>query len=452
MNIVIVGAGDIGLHLATVFSHLQYGIVLIDQNPHKLELVERDLDIAIRRGSGTDWELLEELLEISPDLLVAVTQDDSTNLVASTIGKNLGYRQTIARVRSSKYFLQSRLHFERLFGVDYLIGPEKLTASALLNMILLPGAIAIESFSQGSVQMRTVQLPHFWDKSDILLKDREKLHLPKEMMVALIRRKIDGKEVVIFPHGNDTLLPLDEVTFIGETQGIEKLNNFIGTPSKLPTSVTILGGSLVGIELALMLHEWGIKSSIVDKDPEKCRLLSEKFPFVTIIEHNAIDYRFMTNEKIGMSEVVVVATRNDETNFLLAAMLKDLGCEKIIISLSDTNLNPLTSRLGVSHVVSPRINAANRILSIARGKKVVSMVSLYDNKAEVMEVKISSDSKIAGIPIQRLGPELPNDFLIAIIQSRGRIFVADGSRILSPGDTVVLITNPLHSEEIKKLF
>ena len=69
-----------------------------------------------------------------------------------------------------------------------------------------------------------------------------------------------------------------------------------------------------------------------------------------------------------------------------------------------------------------------------------------------MEVNVSIDSRLVGIPLSELGPLLPKDFLITMIQNRGRIMVANGERIISPGDTVIVITNPHHVAELEKMF
>ena len=452
MNIVIIGASDIGLYLAKIFSKADYGIVLVDTDPYKLEQAARELDLATKLGTGTDWELLEDLMELNPDLLIALTNNDETNLVACSIAKNLGYPRTIGRVRDPKYFMQSRLNFERLFSVDYLIGPERLTAESIANMVLIPGAVAKESFAHGAVQMRTIKIPAHWRKGQIPLMQREELELPEEMMVGLIRRHKDKEDMLFFPHGNDTIQAGDEVTFIGKTETVRKLHKFLGMSIKLPKSVVIVGGSLIGINLAKILQEHGIRIRIIDKSFDKCRLLSELLPYSTVIQRNGTDYPFLQTEKIGETDVFVACTRSDEVNFFSGSLARDLGCDNIIISLSDTTYIPLIEGLGINQAASPLLNAANRILSISREEKIASMVSMYDNRAEIMEVKVSIDSRIAGIPIRHLGSELPKDFLIVMIQSRGRIFIADGSRVLSPGDTVVVISNPKYIDEIKKLF
>lgn len=452
MNIVILGAGNIGLHLATLFSALDYGIVLVDIDPAKLEWATRDLDVVTKVGSGTNWELLEELLEQSPDLLIATTNDDETNLVACRIAKHLGYPQTIARVRKPSYFASTRLNFERLFSVDHLIGPEKLTADSMASTILGAGCIVKESFAHGSVEMITFQIPPKWRKEGISLAEKESLGLPDQMMVGLIHRFVKKKETILFPHGSDTLLAGDEVTFIGERQKTATLPAFLGLSPILPRSVVIVGGSLIATYLAKDLLERGIHVEIIEKEYAKCCQLSDMLPNCTILHHDGLDYRFLESERVGEADFFVGATHNDEVNLLAATSARELGCKHALVSLSDTNLIAIAKRLGIDYTASARITAANRILSIAREKRVASMVSLYDNKAEIMEVKVSIDSKIAGIPIRALGPELPTDFLIAVIQSRGRVFIADGNRVLTPGDTAIVISSPKHISEIRRLF
>jgi trk system potassium uptake protein TrkA len=80
------------------------------------------------------------------------------------------------------------------------------------------------------------------------------------------------------------------------------------------------------------------------------------------------------------------------------------------------------------------------------------MVSLYDNQAKIVEIKVSMRSKATGIPLSELGPLLPQDFLIAMIQNRGRVMIANGNRIVSPGDTIIVITHPRHLPQLESIF
>ena len=120
MNIVIVGAGAIGSYIANLLTKEENNVILVDSDESRLEALSRDLDVMTRVGSGTDWQLLDDLLELSPHLLLALTGSDEKNLVTCAIAKNLGYPETVARVNNEKYFNRTRLDFERVRAHDRL--------------------------------------------------------------------------------------------------------------------------------------------------------------------------------------------------------------------------------------------------------------------------------------------------------------------------------------------
>ncbi len=454
MNIVIVGAGGVGRYIATVLSKEEHNVILIDVDSKRLEKASLVMDVATRLGSGTDWQLLDDLLDLSPDFLIALTNRDETNLAACAIAKHLGYPKTIARVRDSRYLNRTRLDFAHIFEVDYFIGPELLVANDIMKYMVSPGSLAVENFAHGAVQLRTLIIPEKWKKFNVPLYQ---LQFPKGVIVGLIRRAApnqEGKMVqeVIFPHGNDCILPKDEVTFIGETETISDLHHFLGLEYKEISSVVIVGGSLTGLNLAKLLEQRKIDVRLIEKDYDRCRFLAEQLPNTTIINNPGADVDFFQSEKIGRAEVFVACTQSDEVNLVSALLGKEVGCDDVVVTLSNTNYATMANQLGINHAVSPRISTADHILSQILGGTVTSLVSFYDNQAEIMEINVSIDSKIVGIPLSELGALFPKDFLIAIIQNRGRIMVANGNRIISPGDTVIVITNPKHVPEFEEIF
>ncbi|SCA62876.1 Uncharacterized protein SCG7109_AE_00330 [Chlamydiales bacterium SCGC AG-110-M15] len=453
MNIVIVGAGDIGLHCANVLSKEGHNVVLVDKDSQLLEMASRESDVATRVGTGTDWQLLEELTEIHPDLFLALTEDDEDNIVACAIAKNLGYKQTVAFIKHSRYLNCSRVDFGRVFYVDHFISPALLTSENIFQKLLSPGSISIESFAHGAIQMRTLCISDKWRKGDQRLQD---LDLPKGLMIGLISRPVgkadDVKYQCIFPHGNDHIQTGDEVTVIGERDVVLASHQFFGSNYQPIKSAVIIGGSRVGFHLAKALEHQNINIRLIDKDFNKCCSLSERLPYSTILHHDGCDIEFLKSEKIDRADALITCSEDDETNFLAAMLGKEAGCENVMVVSANTRYFPIIQRLGIVHAVSPRLSSINRILSIAQKKTVTSIVSMYEDRAEVMELRISANSIIAGIPISELGPQLPKDFLIAVIQNRGRIMVANGNRILTPGDTVIAITHPRHLKDLESLF
>lgn len=453
MNIVIVGAGDIGLYAAALFSKAGHNITLIDHLADHIDRSTQDLDVASLEGSATDWQLLQELTETPQDALFAFTGDDETNLVCSAMAKSLGYKQTIARIKNRLYINQTSIDFKQVFSVDHLISPDLLAAGDLLKFVEAGEALFLQHFAHGSVQMNTFKLPSSWKFEQ---KPIFELGLPPQIIIGLIRREDpsskESKSQIIFPHGADRLFPGDELTVIGERGALEAAYTFFGISKEPIGSAFIVGGTQVGRHIASCLAERGTHVRLCDHDPEVCKLLAKRLPKVSVLNKNAMDPAFLEAERIDDCDVFLATTNHDEMNLSCGIIAKDLGCPKVGLILADTRLNDMAKSRGIDICVSPRISATSRLLSIASSEKIASMVSLYDHRAEIMEIEVSSSSPLVGIPIAELSPKLPQDFLIAVIQNRGRIMIGGGNRILTPGDTVIVISNPDHLDSLRTLF
>lgn len=456
MKVAIVGAGDIGIAIASLLSDEHYDVILVDQDRARLEKAAGDLDIATKRGSGTDWKVLEELQELAPQMLIAVTDNDETNLTCCAIGKALAYPITVCRVRSPSYVSKSRLDFGRIFSVDHFVSPEYLAAFDVATYALNVGAVKVQNFAMGSVQMRTLIVPNKWKKAGIPLS---KLELPQGVLAGLIHRggiRLKGKsgehEEILFPHGDDSFHPGDEVTMVGQTEPIEEIHEFFGIAQKKIESALIIGGGMISGQVSRLLLQHKVRVRIIEKDRAQCERLAERFPQATIIHHDAASLEFLRAQRVGDADIVIAATRSDEVNVFAALLAKEAGSQRVVAVVAEEKAAAMLSRQGVAHIVSPRTVAANQIIQIAQSESVTSSTTLYENRAKILELSVSMKSKIVGVPLAKLAPYFPKDFLIAVIQNRGRTLVADGQRILCPGDTALVITSPKQVDEVLTLF
>ncbi|NGX48641.1 MAG: Trk system potassium uptake protein TrkA [Candidatus Anoxychlamydiales bacterium] len=456
MNIVILGAGEIGSYLAKVLANEQHSVTLIDKDPIILEKVSEKADVATLLGYGSRWKILDALIENEPDIFIAMTGDDETNLVSCAIAKNLGYPKTVSRVKEIGFLARSRLDFGRLFYVDHFIGAEVLAANDILKSIINPEDIAIENFAHGAIQMRTIVIPQKWGKTDISLNS---LDLPEEMIIGLIRRKKkDPKdpnkfiEKIIFPHGTDHIEVGDEVTVLGETKFMQDIHNFFKIEQKKAKSVVIVGGSSVGVRLAHILELRNIHVKIVEQDENRCKEIADLLPKSTVINEDGKNLDFFASEQISDVDAFVVCTNRDEENFLIASIGKYVGCKKVISLISNTSFASILKSLDIKYAVSERVNIANRILSIIHEEKIISIASLCDNKAKVLEIKVSEDCNLVGIPLSELSAKLPKNLIISAIENRGRVMIGKGNRIISPGDTLILNTSPEIIAQLQDLF
>lgn len=456
MNIVILGAGEIGSFLAEVLSKEQHNVTIIDKNAQLLEKISQKTDVATLCAYGTQWKILDDLIGSQPDLFIAVTGEDETNLVSCAIAKNLGYPKTVARIKELGFLTKSRLDFARLFYVDHFIGAEVIAAQDILKSIINPEDLAIENFAHGSIQMRTFVISNKWQKTNIALNS---LDLPNEMIVGLIKRKkTDPKypdkftEEIIFPHGMDHIEVGDEITVLGDSKFMQEIHGFFKIDQKKAESVVIIGGSSVGVRLAHILELRNIHVKIIEHDEKRCETIANLLPKSTILNEDGKNVQFLESQQIKNADAFVACTSKDEENFLISIIAKYMGCKKVVSLLSNINLVPILKSHDIHYSVCEKVNIANKILAILHQEQIVSIASLYENKAKVLEIKVSEDCQLVGIPLCELSSKLPKNLIISAIENRGRIMIGKGNRIISPGDTLIINTSPDLVPHLQKIF
>ena len=82
MKIIIVGAGQVGFHIASRLAYENKDVVVIDTDPAAIAQVSEKIDVDVIVGSGSSPLILEEAGVKEAEILLAVTDSDESNLVA----------------------------------------------------------------------------------------------------------------------------------------------------------------------------------------------------------------------------------------------------------------------------------------------------------------------------------------------------------------------------------
>lgn len=146
MQIVIIGAGKIGVTLTEQLAHEGHNITVIDSHPEALTDIGNRLDIMTVEGNGISIETQTEAGVPQADLVIAVMSTDEQNLLSCLIAKKLGVGNTIARVRNPEYTSALQLVKEDL-GLSMALNPEQASASEIARILRTPSAIKIDTFS-----------------------------------------------------------------------------------------------------------------------------------------------------------------------------------------------------------------------------------------------------------------------------------------------------------------
>jgi trk system potassium uptake protein TrkA len=190
MKIIIVGGGKVGYTLAEQLSTEDHDIILIDNDDDVLTHADETLDIMCIKGNGASVDILKTAGISEADILLAVTDSDELNMICCVIGKKLGAKHTVARVRNTDYSNEFKMLREEL-ELDMVINPEMEAAAEIAQMIQFPSAVDVEAFANNLVELVEFRVLETDPIINTKLVDLSKL-LPSKILFCTIMR---GDEV-----------------------------------------------------------------------------------------------------------------------------------------------------------------------------------------------------------------------------------------------------------------
>lgn len=444
MRIIIVGAGKVGYAIAKHLSEDNNDVVVIEEDDTRREIVQNNLDVMTLSGNGASASALIEAGVKETEMLLAVTDSDEVNMIACMTAKRLGVSRTIARIRKEEYVQEGDLALNSMLGIDVAINPELVTAMEINKILNAPNNLDIEDFADGRVRMLEIRLKANSQMAGISLADMD---LPKDILIAGILR--DNK--IIIPRGSDSLQPLDQVIFLGETSAVEAFETRFTTGRSTKVSkVFIVGAGRVGRYLAVMLENAGYNLKIIDNDKNRCELIGKQLQHSLVLHGDATDKELLIEEGIGQADAVICLTEDDKLNMLAALLAKNLGAERTLVKVGKVDYIPLMEQVGIDATFTPQLITAGTILRMARSEDILSMSLIEKDLAEAMEIMIAENSPLLNIPLKDV--KFPKGCLIGAIMRENHVIIPRGDDYLQARDRVVVFTLHDMAKKVLSLF
>lgn len=445
MKIIIVGAGEVGFHIAQRLSEESHDVVLIDKDPEKIRRITEDLDVQAILGSGTSPEMLKNTGITDADMLVAATDSDEVNLIACLLARHLNqYILKVARVRNPEYLQIKNLFSPELLGIDQIINPESVMVETIRNLMMVPGASDVIDFVDGRVKLIGVTI-----KPDSPFVDRQLLSF-KGMEGKLLVGAIVRGEQVFIPHGQDTIQANDLVYVVVRSDELSNIFSFFDIKDEGLRRVIIVGAGETGTALATALDQTKINVKIIEKDNQKCASLSEKLEKVTVIHGDGTDRNLLLEENIADVDFMVAITGDEESNVLISLQGKALGVKKTVTRISKLSYIPLVSAIGIDTVVSPRLSAIRAILQYIRRGKIISVAPLKGEHAEAIEAEALETSDIVNRPLSKV--KFPKGALVAAVVRGEEIIIPRGQSVIKEKDRLIIFALQEVIPKLEKLL
>ncbi len=449
MKVVIIGAGEIGYDLAGVLSTEKHDVTVLDREKDALARVSDSLDVLTIEGNATSVKDLVRTGVSDADILISVTSIDEVNMISGMIGKRLGAKMVIARIRSSEFSDEEAPLTPSDLGIDVMIHPELSAAEEIAQLLKRSSASDVINLAEEQMQLVGIRLEQ---DSPIVGKALHEYasSLPEIIfrVVAIARR---GRTII--PDGSIKLQKFDQIFILAKTEHIPKVIELSGKKETELNSVMIAGGSGMGAMIAYILSEddsknWNVK--LIEPDYDTAEQLAINLKGVMVLHGNPTDPDLLAAEGISEMDAFVAVTDDEESNIISCLMGKHLEVKKTVALVSKPDFIPLAQTIGLDAVINKKAAASNEIHRHVRRGRVISVTELRGIKAEVIELQAAPGSKITKKPIKKLN--LPSGCVIGGVLCKGCVEIAAGETQIQDNDRVIIFCLPSAIGKVTKLF
>jgi len=350
--------------------------------------------------------------------------------------------RNVARIRNLEYFSNEVLL--NSLGINPAISPEIEAARAVNRLIEVPFASDVEDFEDGAVKVIGFRIP---SDSKLIGKAFKNLDLAKpKILIGAIKR---GDKIII-PSGDDTLKKNDIIFLPVQRENIDLVCSSIGGVTMPVKRIMIAGGGRIGFYVAKTMEERNINVKIIEMDSERCKFLLKALKKSVILNGDISDQKLLEEENINDMDVFAAISNNDELNIMASLLAKSLGAKKVITIVNKTDYLPLANNLGIEAVLSPRMITAGTILKYVRDGNILSLTTVAEGQAEIMEAEAKEGSILIGKTLREV--ELPKKTLIGAIIRNEKVIIPSGNDKIAGNDKLIIFTLKESIKQVEKLL
>jgi len=456
-NILILGLGGVGYYLAKRLIHEEYAITIIEPDAKLLDHADGQIDARLIKGSAMDVACWREANAHKMDFLIAVTDNDAVNMMASMIGNSFGIKRKIARVRSLDFGNSDSILTAEDLKLDLLIHPEELVAQEISRLIKINASNEIIEIAQGEIQLLATGIDDFSPLANKKLKDIAGMYKNFPFRVVAIARGIK----TIIPGGDEVVLPHDHIFIMATRKNLANLMEMAGVQKKQQQKVLLLGGGLVGSRVAELLEK-SVSVKLLEKDEPRALELSSALAHTDVMHGDGSDRNVLAMAGLHNVDTFVTTTGENETNIMTCLLAKHLVEEglgngkkkecKTIALVNKEDYLVLAATVGSDIALNKKVMAGNGILKFIRRSEIVSVAHLHGFDTEVVELVAAPKSPITKKRLSKLDEFFQDKLIIGAVYREQNWQIAVGDTHIQAGESVIVICISSHLKDVRKLF
>lgn len=437
MKVIVVGCGKVGTAIMRSLASEGHDVVAIDENKNVVSSLSDVYDVMCVVGNGTEYETLEGAGISDAELFIAATPSDEINMLSCFMAKRMGASYTVARIRNPEISEKQLKFIKQQLEISYIINPDLLAAKEIFNILRLPAAVKIETFSRRNFEMIELILKNDSKLDGLSIKEMRKQYQANYLVCAVQR----GDEVFI-PSGDFVLKAGDKIGITAVPVELQKLFKQLGLVSRQARNVIILGASRSSAYLTRMLTKSGHTVKVIDMRDDRCEEFAKAVPEANVIHGNGTEQDVLMEEGITNADAFVALTGMDEANILISCFAASVNDGKVVTKVNRGELTAMAQKVGLDTIITPKKIVSNVLVWYARAIKnsmnsnIETLYKLMDGKVEAIEFITDNEFKYSAIEFKKL--KIKQNILIAGIIRGKKVIIPSGDDMIMPGDRVVI--------------
>jgi len=213
-RVIIVGGGNIGLYLAQIvekeYPHVSMKLIELDKK--RAEFVAQTLErTVVINGNALDTEILEEVNARTAETVVAVSNDDEVNILASMLAKRYGCRRAVTLINKNTYD-----PLIGTLGIETVVNPRAITVSRILEHVRRGRIRSVHTLAEGFGERIEAEALETSSLVGVPLRDAK---LPDGVVLGALVRN----DEIIIPRGDTVVKAGDLVILFAASEAVKKV-------------------------------------------------------------------------------------------------------------------------------------------------------------------------------------------------------------------------------------
>lgn len=446
MKIIVIGVGEVGFNLAKILSQENHDIVVIENDQEKCVHAQELLDVSVIHANGASAKILVEAGVKEADIVVAASDIDEVNIMASMLTRQLSGARTVARVRNPEYSNEDPVISASQLGIDLMIHPEREVANEVVQLVRQSAATEWITFADGRIQLLGIRITS--RTAPAIGKTLQELGAAYPKIPFRIVA-ITSQGHTIIPKGEDWIHFNDQLYIISDTKTIPEILKLMGKEDEKLEDLMILGGGKIGRLVAEQLED-EVQVKLIETDKKKSQRLAEQLSKTLVISGDGTDLDLLAREDVMEMDCYIALTNDDENNIISGLLAKHLGVKRVIALVNKVIYLPIISTIGVDASVSKVLSTVDAIMRFVRRGKVLSVSSFKGMGAEVIEFIVPGNAKIVKNELQKA--KFPKGAIIGGLIRNDEVIIPTGETQIQANDKTFVFALPEAVGEVEKIF